>query len=479
MRIASRRVVLPKEGRDLEIAPAMLSWSASTLDAVERIEGPYPDFLRTAQNDGPVEDLGERLVTPAFVDAHTHLGLTFLRGVNLGDTTSRNMVEELYYKYESRLTADDVRAFTRLAAYECLLSGTGLVWDHYYYGTAVAEGLVDAGLCGVVSPTLQDKAGPGADRWEQELQATFDIDDNPEFRKAGVFAALGPHASDTVSDPLWGEVVQVSRQRRLPIHAHLAQSLEEFERSVDEYGVSPVQRLRGLGVIAPDIRAQWVHMHYASASDVAAVAEAGQHLVICPHSALIFGFPSRTQFWHREKTTWSVGTDCAPTNDALSVQQELRLLAGQGTSGTAYRPAYERFFNQPTPASAQRVWQDREALRNEVWASSPALLQRVWAIPGGFAPHVKAGVLEPGALANVLVWDHEHPAFWPDRMPLRTLAYGAPSGAIWGMWSAGKMIGEMGNYHRAILGSMQYAEARREAEKRLRALSAAYAPGPT
>ena len=39
------------------------------------------------------------------------------------------------------MTADDIAAFTQIAALEALMSGTGFVWDHYYHGLAIAKTL--------------------------------------------------------------------------------------------------------------------------------------------------------------------------------------------------------------------------------------------------------------------------------------------------------------------------------------------------
>lgn len=55
----------------------------------------------------------------------------------------------------SSLTEQDVDAFARLGAYDCLLSGTTCVWDHYYFGEAIAKAARSVGLCAVVAPTLQ------------------------------------------------------------------------------------------------------------------------------------------------------------------------------------------------------------------------------------------------------------------------------------------------------------------------------------
>ena len=154
-----------------------------------------------------VLDLGQHLLTPTFVNGHTHLSMSAFRGIGL-DAMAGNIVEDLYFKLESNLSAEDVRAFTRMGAYDALLSGVGTVWDHYYYGHAVADALVDVGLTGIVGPTLQDIGGPGVQQLSEQLDATIQIAESETYQKQGIVAALAPHATDTVSDALWGQIAE-------------------------------------------------------------------------------------------------------------------------------------------------------------------------------------------------------------------------------------------------------------------------------
>jgi 5-methylthioadenosine/S-adenosylhomocysteine deaminase len=159
----SDRVVLDDP---LRVTPARIEIAGTRIREVT-------ETSRAALDAGTV-DLGDRLVSPAFVNGHTHLAMAAFRGLG-SDDFAGNVVEDLFFRLESALTPEDIRAFARLGAYECLLSGVAVVWDHYYGGTAVAEALLDTGLSGVVAPTLQDLGGPGAGASEAQLDATLEI----------------------------------------------------------------------------------------------------------------------------------------------------------------------------------------------------------------------------------------------------------------------------------------------------------------
>ena len=102
-----------------------------------------------------------------------HLGLVMLRGTGVQAASAGNVVEDLIYKAESHLEAADIAAFVRMGAYEALLSGTGLVWEHYFEGAVLAETLREMGLCAVVGPTLEDRGGPAADQWQVNDEMLF------------------------------------------------------------------------------------------------------------------------------------------------------------------------------------------------------------------------------------------------------------------------------------------------------------------
>ncbi len=467
IRIASRRVLTP-DG----IGPALLTLRPPNIAAVATIdEDDYRE--RLASERGEVVDYGDKLITPAFVNAHTHLALGFLRGFDLRAATRGNMVEDFFYAVETALSPEDIAAFVRMGAYESLLSGVGLVWDHYYAGEHVAAALAEVGLGAVVAPTLQDVAGPGKDRWEAQLDATLRIDGDEDLKKRGVFAALGPHATDTVSEALWLRALELAEARQLPIHAHLAQSPEEYRRARRRHDQTPVEWLSSLDVLDAAPAAVWAHAIYASRRDLSLLRGGGHRhtLVWCPMSALVFGFPARVGVWEALGLSWAIATDCASNNDTNNVQAELRYAAGQRTMGATWGDGYQALLDSPGAAddAVQAAWAERQRLHaaHDDMTQPGALLSRVWALPGACHPGFHAGVLSAGALANVLVWDLDHPALWPALDPLHALAMSDATRAIHAMFVAGRRIGADGDFHGSLLRSDAYALAKREANDRL------------
>ncbi len=460
--LVSRRVVLAGE-----IAPAVVAVRPPFITAVRR--------GHDGAGLGPTVDLGDRLLAPAFVNAHTHLALGFLRGLDLAEATRGNMVESFFFRVEKRMSAADVRAFARMGAYESLLAGVGLVWDHYYHADQIAAALTDVGLAGVVAPTLQDLSGPGVDALEAQLDATLRIDRDSRLAARGVFAAFGPHATDTVSAELFERVAALAATENLPVHLHVAQSIEEVQRVRARHDTTPVGLLERTGLLAEAPATALAHCIYLAAPELRKLNGGRHHPIWCPYSALVFGFPARPGWWSALELPWAVATDCASNNDTMNVQQELRMVAGQRTLGTSWSGAYEQLLAGAVPAdaAAAAVWAHRTAGFDEhaALATPRILLERVWSIPGRIHPKVTAGVIAEGALANLLIFDLDHPALWPAHDPLAAVAMADATRAIWGMYVGGRPVGELGRFSESVLASEAYAAAREEASARLAALA--------
>lgn len=468
--LLSDRVVI---GADLlDVTPAAITIDGSNIVAVERVDRADPSWAR-ALEAGEALDLGDRLITPAFINGHTHLAMSALRGVGL-DAMEGNIVESVYFRLEGALSPEDVGAFARMGAYESLLAGVGTVWDHYYHAPAIAIALAEVGLCGIVAPTLQDLSGPGVPHLEATFEATSDIGEDSMLRDAGVVPALGPHATDTVSEAVWRRLAELAEARNWPIHAHVAQSIEEYQRAIERHGCSPVEWLERLGVLDAGAGMLLVHGLYLSASDLARLRPTRNVLGYCPFSQIQFGFPAAVEGWSKAGIPFVVGTDCGACNDSMSVQQELRLLANGRAFAITPSPAGALFRASGELVDARAVDRVRRSTRGErVSLADPAtLLSTVWSVPGDMHPALAVGRIAPGYRANLCVWETDEPAWWPATAPLRTLTMGDVAGTLWGLMTNGQWRGTPGDFRGSILRSDAYRQARDEANARLDALVA-------
>ncbi|MBP6218959.1 MAG: amidohydrolase family protein [Oligoflexales bacterium] len=410
----------------------------------------------------------DKLVSPAFVNPHTHLAMSFFRDISSA-ATQGPLIENFFFKMEQNLSYEDVRAFARMGAYESLLFGVGFVWDHYYYGKAIAEACEETGVGAVVAPTIQDLHGPGVTSWERALEETFSIHEDSRWKRCGIHAAFGPHASDSVSKDLWRKIVDYSAIHKIPIHSHLAQSALEWQILKAREKKSPLRFLEELGALDRAHRLVLAHAIYIDREDCRRLDPKKHTLIFCPYSQMSFDLPADVLMWEEEKLSWALATDCVACHNSMNIQKELRLLSGLPMMQASQSPAYKRFLRRQTGVKAiLRVREDLQKstaqFRDPNW-----LLQKVWQTPGSLHPGVKLGVIEEGAMANLIVWDLQHPSFWPSK-DLDGLCYSDTTSGIHNVMTLGQWRGEFGRFQESLLESKAYQSARQEAQSRLKSL---------
>lgn len=460
-RIYSDTCVLGEDAAALRVGPALVEVEEGRIATVS--EG------RDGRARATVV-LERKLLSPSFVNAHTHLSLHALRGVANARAAAGNLVEEVFFRLEEHVRPEDVRAFARVGAIECALNGVGVVFDHYYHAEALAAGIRDVGLAAVVAPTLQDLAGPGRTHSDAALQSTRDLATAP-WRDAGIVPAVGPHATDTVSAVLWARALDVAEELGVPLHAHVAQSEDEWKRISEREGCGPITWLAREGLLDRDVPQLLVHALYVDREELRRLQRGRHRLGACPFSQMQFGFPAPVHAWDEIGVDWVVGTDCVASNDSMNVQKELRLLAGQRSYAVTHGPDVQAMLEGATPVRVDAVAKQRHAhAEANVDAADPArLLACVWNVPGDWHPGLRTGAIAAGRRADLAVWDLDHPALWPTEgagaSPLRSLAFGDTSSALHSLCVGGRWIGAFGDV-RALLRDLDARTIHAEAQAR-------------
>ncbi len=418
----SERAVLGVLPEELRLASALIIIEHGII--TEIIEGSRGQ-LQGAHEWDDVEDLGNTLLTPAFVNAHTHLCMVGFRGIGGLASKKGNVVEDLYFRLENQLEEKDVLAFSRIGAIEALLMGTGFCWDHYYYASAVAQALQEVGIAAAIGPTLQDLSGPGVSLQERAWQETFAIDESSFFRQKGIVAAIAPHATDTVSDELWRRVAELSMVCNLPIHTHLAQSIEEVERNIERYGKTPLQRMQDLGICDLSSPRLWVHGLYLTETELDALNPELDYLGHCPSAQMQFAFPAHIHSWRKRGLKVVVGTDAASCNDSINLQGELRFMAAADSYAITMGDALKQFRASGLLSDAQKVKQARQQCFTEraAYIAPKNLLYTLWGATHNLHPKAPVGAIAVGSWANLCCWDTNHPALWPATEIWQALAY--------------------------------------------------------
>jgi cytosine/adenosine deaminase-related metal-dependent hydrolase len=302
------------------------------------------------------QDLGDVVVLPGLVNAHTHLELSWLRGRVPPAATFIDWIKQLFLTRGGRgERADDQKVVSaaQVAAREMREYGTAAVGD-ISNSLATVDAICAAGLRGVVFHellgfNLLNGDSVSATRPQRETAA----------RRGGeaVRISVAPHAPYSVSPELFQAIRAEVDRSAVPITSvHLGESTGEVDFLRDGTGpwpgilkwvgseregwtppgVGPVRYLERLGVL--DARTLVVHGVQLDEAALADLARIGCTLVTCPRSNqwVGVGVPPLERFYAAGVGV-AIGTDSLASVDDLNLFAELKTMRWLAPS----RPARE------------------------------------------------------------------------------------------------------------------------------------------
>jgi 5-methylthioadenosine/S-adenosylhomocysteine deaminase len=277
---------------------------------------------------------GEVLL-PGLVNSHTHAAMTLLRGYADDLPLMRWLNERIWPAEREHVSPDFIRDGTLLAAWEMLRGGITCFSDMYFFPGAAAEAARDAGIRAVLGVTVIEfptaYANDAGDYLAKGLAVRDAWRDEPL-----VSFTLAPHAPYTISDRTFEQVATLAAQLDVPIHMHVHETRAEIEDGIRQHGVRPIERLRRLGLLAPNLIA--VHAVHLEPAEVDQLAANGCFVAHCPTSnlKLASGFAPVTELLGAGVRV-ALGTDGTASNNRLDILREMRQasLLAKGLGGDA------------------------------------------------------------------------------------------------------------------------------------------------
>lgn len=290
--------------------------------------------------DAPVgesRDLGDALLLPGLVNAHTHLELTALRGT-VPDLPFAQWIATLQRAKTSVMTPPLYHDAALLGIAEGLLAGITTYADTCDSGVAI-DAMVQMGVRGIM---YQEVFGPHPDDCDQsvrELRAKLAA----HAPKATPLVRLGvsPHAPYTVSDALFEAIRDLTSDEGLPVAVHTAESAEEDAFVVEGSGPfaeahrrrnipvaaraeSPVALLERAGLLRADTLL--IHAVRTREADVARIARHRCAIAHCPASNARLGHGVAPLLeWIAAGIPVGLGSDSMASNDRMHLLEEARL----------------------------------------------------------------------------------------------------------------------------------------------------------
>ncbi|APX97822.1 amidohydrolase [Natronorubrum daqingense] len=337
-------------------------------------------------------DASGSLVTPGFVNGHSHVAMTLLRGY-ADDKPLDAWLQEDIFPTEAELTPEDVHVGAKLGLLEMIKSGTTAFADMYFMVPQIADAVEEAGLRarlghGVITVASNDEEAR-ADA-QEGLEVAEALDGRADGR---ISTAFMPHSLTTVGSEYLEEFVPKARELGVPIHFHGNETANEVTPIVEERGVRPMAYAAERGMLEEgDFLAHGVHL---DESEIGLLAEAGTSVIHCPASNMkLASGIAPVQRMLDAGVTVGIGTDGAASNNDLSMLDETRdaAMIGKLKDGDASAVDAESAVRMMTQGSADAIG-------------------------------LESGRLEEGAPADLAVIDLEQPHLTPHHDLVSHLAY--------------------------------------------------------
>ncbi|NRQ35870.1 8-oxoguanine deaminase [Nonomuraea sp. NN258] len=348
--------------------------------------GPAPDVPGATRIDGT-----GCLATPGLVNTHHHLYQWASQGL-AQDATLFEWLVSLYQVW-SAMDAEVVHGAAAAGLGYLALSGCTTSSDHHYVfpkgrGDLFAAEIEAARELGIRFHPARGSMDRGRSRGglppdvvvedlDEILAATAEAVDayhDPSF-SSKLRVAVAPCSPFSASAELMVQAAELARAKGVRLHTHLAETLDEDEHCLEQFGLRPVDYMEKLGWLGPDV--WFAHTVHLSDHDIDRFAETGTGSAHCPSSNGRLGAGiARVSEMLRRGANVGLGVDG-------NASSELTPLAGEMRQALLF----QRARYGPTALTA------RQALELATLGGARNLGRQD-----------ELGTLEPGKLADVALW---------------------------------------------------------------------------
>lgn len=281
------------------------------------------------------KSLDGQILIPGLVNLHTHAAMSLFRGL-ADDLPLTDWLSNHIWPAEARHVSEQfIHDGTLLACAEMLRGGITCFNDMYFFPEQAGQAALEAGMRAALGIVLIEFPTPYASDAQDYLRKGLAARDALKNEPLLSFC-MAPHAPYTVSDASFEQVATLAEQLQLPVHIHVHETDSEVREHIKQHGVRPLERLRRLGLLGPELIA--VHAVHLDDVEIALLAAHGCSVAHCPASnlKLASGF-ARLGKMLSAGINVGIGTDGAASNNRLDIFEELRLaaLVSKSESGDA------------------------------------------------------------------------------------------------------------------------------------------------
>ena len=395
-------------------------------DSMEVIENPVIGildkkivFVDTQKNRPPesytakeVLDMPGSIIMPGLINTHTHLPMTFFRGL-ADDVPLNKWLNDYIFPAEAKYLNKDTAYYgAMLAIAEMILSGTTTFCDGYFFEDSVVMAAKSTGMRAVCCQGFVDFPAPGIPDPAKNVQIAKSFIAKWKNVSSLICPALFCHSPYTCSPETLKNIKEVARNSKALFLTHLSETIKETQDIKQQYGNTPVRYLNSLGILDDSTVA--VHCNFVDEDEIRIFADCG------------------VKVSHNPESSMKLGAGVAPVPEML----KQGVIVGLGTDGCASNNDLDLLLEIDTTAKIHKL-----KTMNPT-AMDTATVLRMATIEGAKMLGIedKTGSIEAGKYADIIILDANKPHMIPMYNCYSQIVYSASGADVSASIINGKIV---------------------------------------
>ena len=307
-------------------------------DNVIEAIGPTDELPKEADE---LIDARGMIVLPGLINTHHHLYQTLTRALPGAQNVELFDWLERLYPVWGEMSDQAVYTSAMIGMAELVLSGCTTSTDHLYIypndstldstiRAAQEIGLRFHPTRGSMSLSQSEGGLPPDNLVEDEVDILADssrlIEQYHDPKPYSMLrVGLAPCSPFSVTDFLMRDTAEMARSyENVALHTHVAETKDEEEFCLEEFGARPAEYMRQLGWIGPDV--WWAHAIYLNDDEIQMLAETGTGVAHCPTSNMLLGSGiAKVRQMRDAGVNVGIAVDGSASNDGNDLLMETRM----------------------------------------------------------------------------------------------------------------------------------------------------------
>jgi 5-methylthioadenosine/S-adenosylhomocysteine deaminase len=271
-----------------------------------------------------VLDGTHKVVLPGFINTHTHIPMTILRGY-ADDMVLNEWLAQRIWPVEAKLKPESIAAGTKLGLMEMIATGTTSFLDMYFFEDTIATISEEVGVRAFPGFALIDAGTP--EYAPQQLLPSCERFIKRWNKHHLIQPVIAPHGVYTCGSETLLAAQELADKHDVYLHIHCSETRDEVYDVQNKYGIRPLGQLNKLGLLHESMIL--AHCGWMTKTEVMDIARAGSKVAHCPVSNMKIatgGYAPIPEFLEADVCV-SLGTDGAASNNSLDMFDTMKFCA--------------------------------------------------------------------------------------------------------------------------------------------------------